>query len=564
MKKILLLLICVPFCLAFAPHDNEDAPDSANFASPAGLGQDGPFSGHNVELLGHLTLAEYGAGPANILANDCWGWTDSMTGKEYAICGLMHATSFVDISDPRNPLYLGRVMTQTGVATWRDMKVYNDHVFIVSDGNGNHGMQVFDLRRLRTADPANPQNFTIDAWYDGGIGSAHNIAINEDTGFAYIVGSDTASGGLHIVNIQDPVNPVTAGQFSSDGYTHDVAVFSYNGPDSDYTGSEVAFACNIDTLTIVDVSDKQNTQLISRNPYPQSSYCHECWITEDHRYIYLNDEIDEIDFGGNTRIHVWDCLDLDNPVHLGFFTAPTPAVDHNLYIKGDKLYLANYAAGMRVFQLDPNNPLAATEIAYLDTFNSDNNTDFDGVWTVYPFFDSGNIIISDRQTGLFIAKLSELEFDFPSGLPENIDPDGGLAFTVQVSAGYEGTPMEGTGELHVDRGNGFETFAMNHLGGNLYEANMPTTACGSIVRYYVSATSQNGVVVYSPTMAPESFYDVKSLDSEANSFDDDFETNMGWSVTGDAETGMWERGIPQVVAFAATRFPTATDPDPVL
>ena len=544
MKKLVFgLLCCLPF-LAFAPHEEKDAADSASYASPAGFGQDGPFNAHNMELLGHLTLAEYGAGQANILANDCWGWTDSMTGKEYAICGLMHATAFVDISDPRDPKYLGRVLTQTGVASWRDMKVHQDHVFIVSDLNGNHGMQVFDLTRLRTADPENPQDFAIDAFYNNGINSAHNIAINESTGFAYIVGSDRANGGLHIVNIQDPLNPFFVGEFPDDGYTHDVAVFTYNGPDTEYVGSEIAFACNEDSLTIVDVTDKQNLQMIGKNVYPQNAYSHECWITDDHRYIYLNDELDERTFGGNTRIHVFDCLDLDKPVHLGFFTAPTPAVDHNLYIKGDKLYLANYAAGLRVFQLDPDDPLNVTEIAFLDTFNADDAPDFDGAWSNYPFFESGNIIVNDRQTGLFVARLAELQFEFPSGFPKAINPAGGVVFTVQVNPGFEGTPLEDSATLHVDRGNGFEVFAMNHLGANLYEAVMPVTECGSVVRYYVSATSVNGVVINSPSVAPEFTYKTKSLDAESNSFEDDFEQNLGWTVAGDAETGDWQRVVP--------------------
>ncbi|MEM9412700.1 MAG: choice-of-anchor B family protein, partial [Planctomycetota bacterium] len=394
MKKFLPLFLLLPFLFAFAPHDQDNAPDSAANASPAGFGQDGPFNVSNIEILSHLTLAQYGGGPANILANDCWGWTDPMTGKEYALCGLMHATSFVDISQPRDPKYLGRVLTNTGVATWRDMKVYQDHVFIVSDANQQHGMQVFDLTRLRNADPENPQDFSVDALYGGGsgnglLGNAHNIAINEDSGFAYVVGSNLADGGLHIIDIRDPKNPVHAGDFAADGYTHDVSVFTYSGPDTQYQGREIAFACNIDTLTIVDVTDKQNTVMLARNDYP-SEYAHQCWITEDHRYIYLNDELDESG-GEPTRIHVFDCLDLDSPVYLGFIPGPTSAVDHNLYINGDKLYLANYSAGLRVFQLDANDPMNMTEIGFLDTFNADDAADFDGVWSVYPFFESGSI-----------------------------------------------------------------------------------------------------------------------------------------------------------------------------
>ena len=87
-----------------------------------------------------------------------------------------------------------------------------------------------------------------------GFREAHNLVINEDTGFAYAVGSDTCSGGLHMINIQNPTSPVSAGCYSNDGYTHDTEVVVYHGPDNTYVGSEIAFSCNEDTLTIASGS----------------------------------------------------------------------------------------------------------------------------------------------------------------------------------------------------------------------------------------------------------------------------------------------------------------------
>jgi hypothetical protein len=63
---------------------------------------------------------------------------------------------------------------------WRDIKVYRDHAFIVADGAGEHGVQVFDL--TQTARRAGcPRHVHRDAVYDR-IHSAHNIVINEETG----------------------------------------------------------------------------------------------------------------------------------------------------------------------------------------------------------------------------------------------------------------------------------------------------------------------------------------------------------------------------------------------
>ena len=61
-------------------------------------------------------------------------------GKEYALMGLGNGTAFVDITDPVNPIYLGKLPTHTDSSTWRDIKVYNDHAFIVSEAGG-HGME---------------------------------------------------------------------------------------------------------------------------------------------------------------------------------------------------------------------------------------------------------------------------------------------------------------------------------------------------------------------------------------------------------------------------------------
>ena len=92
---------------------------------------------------------------------DSWGWTDPLDGKEYAIVALDNGTAFVDITVPTSPIYLGRLNSQTGSSLWRDVKVYNNHAYIVSDSNGNHGMQIFDLTKLRSvASP--PVTFTID------------------------------------------------------------------------------------------------------------------------------------------------------------------------------------------------------------------------------------------------------------------------------------------------------------------------------------------------------------------------------------------------------------------
>jgi len=243
-------------------------PDSPVGATPCAGGKADVFSCNRVDLEQYLPMNSIGGGAGN----DGWGWTDGDTQKEYVLMGRSTGTSFIDISAPATPIYLGDLPTHTSSSDWRDIRVYNDHAFIVSEAT-NHGLQIFDLRTLRSV--ANPPAVFSETAHLATFGSAHNIAINEESGFAYIVGANVCSGGLYIVDIQDPTNPVEAGCFADDGYTHDVQCVMYSGPDTDYSGREICFAYNEDTLTIVDVTDKASPQQISRFSYSGVAYSHQ-------------------------------------------------------------------------------------------------------------------------------------------------------------------------------------------------------------------------------------------------------------------------------------------------
>ncbi len=375
------------------------------------------FSSANVTLLSRLTLAEMGAGQG-VLGNDCWGWTDKNSGREFAIFGLTNATSFVEITDPENATYIGRLPSAQGNTVWRDMKVYQNKVYIVADGsdNSSHGVQVFDLNRLLTATNL-PVTFTADARYTG-IGRAHNIAINEDTGFAYVVGSPSqdSSGGLIMLNLKNGVMPQLAGVFAEDGYTHDVQVVVYHGPDrrrnlGSGRGSlnsirrEIAFCANEDTLTIVDVTKKNDPEILSRVPYQQSQYSHQGWLSADHKYFYMDDELDEQTYGPiPTRTHVWDVRNLSNPIYLGYHNGTEMTIDHNLYVKGNYIYQANYSSGLRILKINNPSTVDLEEAGFFDTYPSNNAVSFNGAWSVYPYFPSGSIIVSDRQNGLYVVR----------------------------------------------------------------------------------------------------------------------------------------------------------------
>ena len=403
---ILGLLLSILSCSSKDSEEDVTSDDNDDILENKILCENGfadiyPCNGY--DLLLHLDLNSLEAEKAN----DSWGWTDTSTGNEYAIIGLGNGTAFIDITDTENPVYLGKLPTATEDSSWRDVKVYEDHAFIVSEANG-HGMQVFDLTRLRTVSNP-PESFTADTHFTE-FGSAHNIIINEDTGYAYPVGTNRSGiygGGPLFINIQDPKNPVSEGGWGTDNYSHDAQVVTYLGPDTDYTGKEILIGSNENEVVIVDITDKTNPTNIASISYPNVGYTHQGWFTENQQYFILGDETDEQSFGISTRTIVFDFTDLDNPLQHFIYTGPTEAIDHNGYTKGDTFYLANYTAGVRFIDLTDIGAGAITEIAYFDTFPNNDMANFNGVWNVYPYFESGKIVISDIDSGLFIVKKSE-------------------------------------------------------------------------------------------------------------------------------------------------------------
>lgn len=194
-------------------------------------------------------------------------------------------------------------------------------------------------------------------------------------------------------------------------YVHDAQIVSYT--EGKFAGREIAFCASGfgngsgDTgLRIVDVTDKNNMHTISTGFWENDQYSHQCWLTEDKQYLYVNDELDEEAYGYTTRTRVFDVSDVENPVFVGNFSSGVDAIDHNLYVRDGLVFEANYRSGLRVF--DASNPAEPTQIAYFDSYPSNDKAQFNGAWSVYPFFPSGTVIVSDIERGLFVLKVDAL------------------------------------------------------------------------------------------------------------------------------------------------------------
>jgi choice-of-anchor B domain-containing protein len=375
----------------------DDPPQLSTGPAACLAGTADDFACSGIALRSRLPFDRMGG----VAGNDIWGWVDSTTGNEYALVGMSNGTAFVDVTEPESPVFLGRMPTQTTPSTWRDIKVYRDHAYVVADGAGAHGMQVFDLTRLRDATAS--QSLSPDAVY-GDFANAHNLAINEDTGFAYAVGTNTCDEGLHMIDISVPNNPSFAGCHAS-GDTHDTQCVIYTGPDADHQGAEICASSNADHVEFVKIRDNEGPVApltLATVTYPQLGFVHQGWLTDDQRFLLVGDELDESSFDVPTRTHVFDVSDLDVPVYVYAYEAATRAIDHNLYVLGNRVYEANYTSGLRVLEFGDLGNQQMTEIAFFDTFPASEATSFDGAWSVFPYLPSGNLIVNDVSNGLFV------------------------------------------------------------------------------------------------------------------------------------------------------------------
>lgn len=425
MPLILLFLIsCSDNSITREGDEEQLQMPNNDFTCVDGLA-DAKYPCNNIDLISNLTPAEL----QGERLNDIWGWTDPETGTEYALVGLTDGVTFVDLSEPSDPMVVGKLDETASVSgsksksdresqlfheehddksAWRDFKVYNNYLYVVSD-NQAHGLQVFDLKRLREVNNP-PAEFSEDLLYEE-FENAHNIAINEEEGFAYIVGSNTFGGGLHIIDVNKPQQPEFVGSHSdptvghnSTGYVHDTQCVTYHGSDTDYQGDEICMNASETHLAIVNVTDKEDIETLATAEYEGSSYAHQGWFTDDHQYFLLDDELDEQRNNTNTHTYIWDVRDLDQPKLTGIHESPYASIDHNQYVNGNFVYQANYTSGLRILSLQNIVNGKLEEVAGFDSFPKNNDAEFDGAWSNYPFFESGLVIVSDISNGLFVLK----------------------------------------------------------------------------------------------------------------------------------------------------------------
>lgn len=545
-RRILTTSLCLGLLLAMlftaAVRGHSDDPkflfrlppfDGPSYQAGQGAAASTTFPADNVRMLAWFPLNTIPGAPAS--ANDCWGYV-SPGGREYALIGLSNGTGVFEVTVPASTALVDVVAGPDSFL--RDVKTYDEYAYVVSEGGG--GIQVIDLTLIDSG------GVSLAATIDGTVpSSTHNVAIDTDSGFLYRCGG--GDRGLRIYDLANPALPVLAGSWD-DRYVHDAQVVTFSaGP---LAGREIAYCCTgfdegfTDTgITILDVTDKGDIQVLDQLGYASSVYSHQGWLSADRQYFFHGDELDEEGLGVPTTTRVFNVADPENVFLAATYVGGSTAGGHNMYTVGTRLYQANFRSGLRV--LDVSNPLAPAEIGFFDTWPDDDDSDLNSLWSCYADFPSGTIVGSDIEKGLFVWRFgSALTVKLRGQPPMAVDPDGDrMRLRLNESEGAQFV----SGNLYYDTGSGFVSEPIVEVFDGEGEVTFPVTTCEDEIRYYLEVVSDDGLVVLDPPGAPSECYTTISANVLETRFIDDMESSTGWIIGDVADTatsGVWERVDP--------------------
>jgi choice-of-anchor B domain-containing protein len=538
--------------------------------------------------------------------NDIWGYVDE-TGIEYALVGTTQGTSVVSLEDPTDPL---EVFWKSGSGSiWRDLKTWEDYAYVTTEAND--GLLIINLSPL----PAS--NSLPTSSYFGPMGatwsSAHNLYIDSN-GYAYIFGANRGNGGVIMLDVHtDPMNPIEVGMFDN-WYVHD-----------GYVRNDTMFLAHISDgfISMVDITDKANPVVLGVKSTP-SDFSHNIWPSDDGKYAFTTDEV------SSGYLGVYDMSDPAAIVELDRSqSSPGKGViPHNTHFLNDYIITSYYSDGIRVHDVSQKNNIV--EVGSFDTYPGQ-TTGYEGCWGAYPYLPSGLILASDRSYGLFVLNPNYTRACFLEGVvTSSLDASLIEGVEVTISGGIENDHSNSVGEyaigtlevgdynvtysrvgyyprtLSVSLSSGviviqdveldpippylFQLQVIESGSGLPIEGAEIVLACTLLnhtgttnsigeedfVLFYEEEYTitvgkwgyrTNCLNVYIDNMTGS--YVVELLPM----YYDDFSLDFGWTVEGDAETGVWERGsIDSTTYYAPYKdvdydcgkfaFVTGNSPDP--
>ena len=384
------------------------------------------FGCNNMSLLAHVPLSDFPSKPLS--ASDIWGHIDLNTRQEYAIIGLRNAVAVVDVTTPTSPTVIGSISGLS--STWRDIKVYQyfdtptlrwqAYAYVTTEAN--EGLTIIDLNDLENGISVvrrQTTDSTAHNIYISNLDYGLNIALAHQVPAVHILGSNNFSGAFRSYSLSDPEalgSTYTYPASNRSDYTHDATSLTINDAraqtdcvQANNTDCLVILDFNEDSLRVWDHTDENQAIELGSSSYPNAEYTHSGWWSEDKQYVIVHDELDEQTHGLNTTLNIFDISSLSTPTLVGTWSGPTSAIDHNGFVRGNRYYMSTYERGLTVLDItDPSDPV---EVGFFDTYPVSDNAGFNGAWGVYPFLPSGNILVSDINSGLYIIQDQTLEND---------------------------------------------------------------------------------------------------------------------------------------------------------
>ncbi len=532
-----------------------------------------------MSLFGQLNMTYVGNLTYDIRVSDIWGYA-APNGDEYALVGLNTGVSVVSLSDPANPTEVSFLPGAN--SNWRDIKTWDQYAYVTNE-TGN-GLMVIDL--------TDPNNATSTDYEDLGNGdiltNLHNLYIDE-FGYIYLAGgsNDVNSGGAIILDVfTDPANPAFVA-YGNNVYSHDF-----------YARGNILYASEIyeGTLTLYDVSDKNNIIQLGSEMTP-FEFTHNAWPNDAGDVVFTTDE------QANAPVAAYDVSDPSDIQLLDEFipieTLGEGVIPHNVHVWNDWLIISYYTDGCIL--VDGSNPSNLIEVGNFDTFIPA-SSGFDGAWGAYPFLPSGLVLVSDIGNGLYVLEPNYVRACWLEGTVTDavtMAPIDGVEVSItatqangaatNVNGNYEtGLATAGTYDVtFTAAGYSSLTVPATIVNGEVtildVQLNPPNVAVvsGQVTDAVTGQAIPNAIILLEGTSgifegvadfggnfsisAANDTYSVATgawgylhkgqTETVANGvgafnveltrgYQDDFFADFGWTVSGSAITGIWERGDP--------------------
>ena len=521
--------------------------------------------------------------PSNVALSNIWGYVDTL-GNEYALVGTQEGMDIIDVTNPNNPQFRFHVPGPNSI--WREVRTHQKYAYVATEGGG--GLRIVNLSFL--PDSIQYRTWTGNNAINGQLNTIH--ALHIDNGFIYLYGSNLANGGAIIASLADPWDPNYVGQYNIN-YIHDGIVRN-----DTLWGSHIYQGY----FSAIDVSNKANPIVVETQNTP-TNFTHNTWKSDDDQYIFTTDE------NSNSFLACYDVHDVQNIREMDRIqiTPGSGSIVHNTYIKNDYAYTSWYTDGVVI--TDVSRPKNMINVGHYDTspFSGDG---FHGAWGVYAYLPSGNILVSDIEQGMFVLTptlnracyLEGIIVDSICNIPlsnVNIQIIGGTHHIEKSNFSgeyYTGTAHAGTYTVtfsapgyitktfyNVALNNGVVTNlnvqmvsnnGIDFTGKTLHNSNpLPGVTIviensntnygflsdtnGNFSRCNLIADTYNyyaGKWGYKTECGVETF---SISNTELNislikGYYDDFTFNYGWTVSGTASSGVWERGKPVATNLSGT------------